>query len=254
MDRRSVILATAQRNGRVLVDTLAAELGVSPHTIRRDLNALCEDQKLRRIHGGAEFIDGHANTPYSARSVLHHEAKTRIARVVAEMVPDGATVFISIGTTPAVVAHALAPKEALTVVTNNLNAAMALSENSTHRLILPGGEMRLPDRDFLNEEAVRLFSHYRADFAIYGVGGIDTDGSLLDFHEAEVRAREQMRLNARASVLVADTSKFGRRAAAVGGTLSEADHVVLDALPEAPFDTVTRDLDGLIVAHPEDLL
>src|SRR6056297_831985 len=108
MDRRSASLEMAQRQGRVMVDALSRELGVSSHTVRRDLNALCEESKLRRLHGGAEFVDGSANMPYGARSVLHFEGKTRIARIVAGMVPDGATVFISIGTTPALAARALA--------------------------------------------------------------------------------------------------------------------------------------------------
>jgi DeoR family glycerol-3-phosphate regulon repressor len=235
MDRRSAILAAAQRHGRVSVDALASELGVSAHTIRRDLNALCKEAKLRRLHGGAEFVEGSANLPYAARSVLNFPAKQAIAQVVADLVKDGATVFVSIGTTPAIVAGALATKEALTIVTNNLNAAFAVSENSTHRVILPGGEMRLPDRDFLNEAAIDLFGAYRADIGIYGVGGIDTDGSLLDFHSTEVRAREQIRANSRTAVLVADRSKFGRRAAAVGGHLGDADLIVLDARPDPAF-------------------
>lgn len=242
MDRRSAILELAQRQGRVMVDALAEELGVSSHTVRRDLNALCEETKLRRLHGGAEFIDGSANMPYASRSVLNFDAKKQIARQVAGIVSDGATVFISIGTTPTLVAQALAEKEALTVVTNNLNAAMALSENSANRIILPGGELRLPDRDFLNEAAIELFACYRADFGIFGVGGIDTDGSLLDFHEPEVRAREQIRANSRTSVLVADSSKFGRRASAVGGRLEEADRIVLDRRPEPPFTALLEPL------------
>ncbi|MGC9458115.1 MAG: DeoR/GlpR family DNA-binding transcription regulator [Halothiobacillaceae bacterium] len=249
MDRRSAILETAQSQGRVTVESLSAKFGVSPHTIRRDLNALCEESKLRRLHGGAEFIDGSANLPYAARSVLNFSAKQAIARTVADLVPDGATIFISIGTTPAIVAQALAGKEALTVITNNLNAAIALSENSTNRIILPGGEMRLPDRDFLSEAAVDLFAAYRADFGIFGVGGIDRDGSLLDFHEPEVRARENIRANSRRSVLVADCSKFGRKAAAVGGHVKAPDIVVLDRRPEAPFGALLSPLaDKLLIA------
>jgi len=252
MDRRSVILELAQRQGRVMVDQLADELGVSTHTVRRDLNALCEQTKLRRLHGGAEFVDGSANMPYASRTVLHFEAKARIARTVAGMVPDGATVFISIGTTPTLTAQALACKEALTVITNNLNAAMALSENSANRIILPGGEMRLPDRDFLSPEAIELFAAYRADFGIFGVGGIDTDGSLLDFHEPEVRARECIRANSRRAILVADRSKFGRRAAAVGGTLDEADVIVLDRRSPPPFDGLLRPLEERVHVAQQD--
>jgi len=250
MDRRAAILDVARRQKRVLVDSLANDLGVSAHTIRRDLNALCEEAKLRRVHGGAEFIDETLNLPYSVRSVLNFEAKQAIARAVSGQVFDGATVFISIGTTPAMVAHALAGKTALTVVTNNLNAAMALSENTTSRIILPGGEMRLPDRDFLNEASIGLFASYRADFGIYGAGGIDGDGSLLDFHTSEVRAREQIRANSRQSILVADHSKFGRRATAVGGHLHDADLLVIDRCPDPPHAALLDAIAGkLIVAR-----
>lgn len=235
MNRQASILDIAQTQGRVLVDELAAHLRVSPHTIRRDINSLCEMGKLRRLHGGAEFIEGSSNLPYATRSGLHVAAKKQIAAQVAQLIPDRATLFFSIGTTPALVASALIAREGLTVITNNLNAAMALSDAPGARIILPGGELRLPDRDILGPQVLDLFRSYRADFAIYGVGGIDVDGSLLDFHEEEVQNRETMRSNARAAVLVADVSKFGRRAAAVGGTLAQADHIVLDQQPEAPF-------------------
>lgn len=78
---------------------------------------------------------------------------------------------------------------------------MALAQNETHRIILPGGELRLPDSDFINETVVQMFSGYRADYGFYGVGGIDMDGGLLDFHEPELRTRENIRRNSRWSIL-----------------------------------------------------
>ncbi|SPJ31468.1 Glycerol-3-phosphate regulon repressor [Falsiruegeria mediterranea M17] len=147
------------------------------------------------------------------------------------------------------VAAALAEHEGLTVITNNLNAALALSDAPGARIILPGGTLRLPDRDILGPQVLDLFRGYRADFAIYGVGGVDTDGSLLDFNEDEVQNRQCQRANARASILVADTTKFGRRAAAVGGNLSNADHIVIDQRPAPPWNKVLDPLsDRLILA------
>jgi len=250
MDRKLRIMERARQDGRVMVEHLAEALSVSAHTIRRDINALCEAGRLRRLHGGAAFIEGNVNMPYPARAVLNFPAKQAIARATARLVEDRSTVFISIGSTPALVATALTEKMALTVITNNLNAAMALSENTSNRIILPGGELRLPDRDVLNESAIHLFASYRADFGIYGVGGIDHDGSLLDFHEPEVRARTQIRQSCAIAILVADCSKFGRRAAAVGGTLSEADWIVLDRRPDAPYAALVEPLaDRLILAE-----
>ena len=86
----------------------------------------------------------------------------------------------------------------------------------TNRIILPGGELRLPDRDILGEDVLAFFSRYRAEFCIFGVAGIAEDGSLLEFHAAEVRAREQIMANSQRSILVIDHSKFGRLAPAVG--------------------------------------
>lgn len=251
MDRKAQILEAARRQGRVTVDGLAVLLRVSRHTIRRDLNTLCDEAKLRRLHGGAAYLEGQANIPYPARAVLNLDAKLAIGRAVAEIVPDGATVFLSIGTTPALVASALACRKHLTVITNNLDAAVALSESEGARIVIPGGELRLPDRDLLDADAIALFAAYRADFGIYGVGGIDSDGSLLDFHTAEVQARERIRENSRAAILVADRTKFGRRAAAVGGHLCQADHVVIDRLPDDAYRALLESLPGRFVLADE---
>ena len=149
---------------------------------------------------------------------------------------------------PAVVAAALSEREGLTVITNNLNTAMALSDAPGARIIIPGGELRLPDRDVLGTLAQDVFGAYRADFAIYGAAGIDRDGCLLDFHASEVRIRRMARENARHSILVVDSSKFGRRAPAAGGHLDEADHVVTEARPAAPFADLLESLgDRLII-------
>ena len=241
--RQQRIVEKTRRVSLVSVDDLAREFGVTTQTIRRDINLLCDANILRRRHGGAELLDAPRNTAYDLRRAMHAEAKERIGDAVARMVEDGATVFISIGTTPAFVANALRHRRHLTVVTNNLNAALALSDISSNRIILPGGELRLPDRDILGEAASAVFTRYRADFGIYGVGGIDADGALLDFQETEVAAREAIRLNARQSILVADRSKFGRLAPIVGGTIHDADHVVIDARPDPAFAELLHGVD-----------
>lgn len=252
MDRVGKILRLAADKRHVTVEELANEFQVSAHTIRRDLNQLCEKAKLRRVHGGAEFIDAAANLPYDDRKILHLRAKQRIASEAAKLVPNGATLFFSIGTTPALVATALNRHRDLTVITNNLNVAMAVSSELSNRVIVPGGTLRLPDRDMLGQATLDLFSSYRADFGIYGVGGIDTDGSLLDFDEQEVRVRECIRANARSTILVADQSKFGRKAAAVGGRISDPDRVVIDRRPDdAGFAPLLDSLDDRVLTIAE---
>lgn len=229
--RRDLIRQTVQERGTVSVGALADMLGVSTQTIRRDLDILSEQDGLRRTHGRIELAVDRLNTPFDQRAGTNPVGKRAIGQATAAQVPDGATLFISIGSTALAVARALHRRKELTVITNNLSAAMALSEEVSNRIILPGGELRLPDRDFVGEEVVEFFSRYRAEFAIFGTAGVDADGSLLEFHQAEVRATDRMRRNAQKSLLVIDNSKFGRLAPAMGGNIADIDLVVCDRPP-----------------------
>jgi len=233
--------------GVISVGALAEMLDVSMQTIRRDIDKLCEGDALRRRHGRVELAEQHLNTPFDQRAGTNLAQKRDIGEAAAEMIPDGATVFISIGSTPLSVAHALRRRKGLTVITNNLSAAMALSEEATNRIILPGGEVRLPDRDILGEEVLELFGRYRADFGIFGVAGVAEDGALLEFHAAEVRAREKIRQNAKTSILVLDSTKFGRSAPAAGEHIGDIDHVVLDRRPGAAFDAILEGVESHLI-------
>ena len=248
--RRDLIQQVVQERGGVSVGALADMLGVSTQTIRRDLDVLCGDESLRRAHGRIELSEGKLNTPFDQRAGTNLVGKRAIAEVAASRIPDGATLFISIGSTVLSVARALHRRKELTIITNNLSAAMALSEEVSNRIIVPGGEIRLPDRDFVGEEVVDFFARYRAQYAIFGTAGIDADGWLLEFHQSEVRATEQMRKNAQESILVIDHSKFGRLAPAAGGNLTDIDLVVCDRSPDASFnDLAERHAQRLVFAE-----
>lgn len=233
--RRDLIRQVVQERGSVSVGALADMLAVSMQTIRRDLDTLCEDDDLRRVHGRIELPKSLLNTPFDLRADTNVAGKRSIAEVVANMIPSGATLFLSIGSTPLEIARALSSRKELTLITNNLNAAMALSHETSNRILLPGGELRLPDRDIIDEGSVDFFSRFRAEFAVFGVAGVAEDGGLMDFHPAEVRARLQMQSNAQNSILVLDRSKFGRISPAVGGNIAEPDTVVVDSPPDQEF-------------------
>ena len=106
-ERRDLIVERARRQGFVAVEALATELGVTPQTIRRDINELCEQNLLQRYHGGAGLPSSVENLAYSDRQVLNLDAKRRIARLVAEAIPNHSSLFINIGTTTEEVARAL---------------------------------------------------------------------------------------------------------------------------------------------------
>ncbi len=250
--RRASIVDLVNERGAISVGALAELLDVSTQTIRRDIDKLCEGGTLRRKHGRVELDRQRLNTPFDERAATNPDGKRDIAEAAAELIPDGASLFISIGSTPLSVARALCRRKNLTVITNNLNAAMALSGEVSNRIILPGGELRLPDRDILGDEVQNFFSRYRAEYGIFGVAGVADDGSLLEFHAAEVRIRERIRANSQTSMLVLDQTKFGRLAPAVGENIRDVDHVILDRRPGADFDSLLDELgERLLLAERE---
>lgn len=240
--RRARLAEIVNARGTVSIGALAELLDVSTQTIRRDVAKLCENKELRRRHGRVELVKQRLNTPFDQRAGTNLTGKRAIAEAAAEMIPDGATLFISIGSTSLMVAQALQRRKELTVITNNLSAAMALSEELSNRIILPGGEVRLPDRDILGDGVLDFFSRYRAEYGIFGVAGVAEDGRLLEFHSAEVRTRERIRENAQVNMLVLDHSKFGRLAPAAGESITELDHVILDRRPDPQFDPLLQEL------------
>lgn len=248
--RREQIVTVVMERGSISVGSLAEMFDVTTQTIRRDIDRLCEGDTLRRRHGRVELAEPHLNTPFDQRAGTNLVGKRDIGEAAVRLIPDGATVFISIGSTPLSVARALRRRKNLTIITNNLSAAMALSDELSNRIILPGGELRLPDRDILGAEVIEFFGRYRAEFGIFGVAGVSEDGSLLEFHSDEVRTRERIRENSQVSILVLDCTKFGRLAPAAGENIKNIDHVILDRRPEAAYSPILDALgDRLLLAE-----
>jgi DeoR family glycerol-3-phosphate regulon repressor len=242
------------RDGSFLtVDDLSQRLKVAPQTIRRDVNALCDLGLARRRHGGVERPMGSGNLAYAARRMINQDAKQAIAQEVAHLVPSHATISFGIGTTPAVVADALLKHEGLMIYTNNLSAALTATANHSFEVHIAGGLIRNSDQDVTGSIAQDFFGQYKTDFGIFGVGGVDRDGCLLDFSEEEVRIREQIRQNCRHSVLVLDATKFQRDAHVRGGWIHEADTVVCDKpVPPAIERSLKNSGSQLIVTSRPD--
>lgn len=250
--RRKAISALVLDQGAATVGSLAEQLNVSMQTIRRDVDALCEDDMLHRVHGRIELSKEFLNTPFDQRTDTNPLGKRAIGEAAARLIPDGSTLFMSIGSTPLSVAQALRSRKNLTVITNNLNVAMAMSDEPSNRIIIPEGELRLPDRDILGNDVLELFGRYRAEFAIFGVAGVELDGSLLDFHSTEVRARQKISTNAQKSILVVDHSKFGRQAPALGGNVTDIDTIILDRRPGPAFAPLLKPIENrLVIAEGE---
>lgn len=231
-ERRARIVELVRRQGFVSIEALAHLFAVTPQTVRRDINALCEQAVLQRHHGGAALASSVENIAYPARQVLCIEEKRRIARLVAEHIPDHASLFINIGTTTEEVAKALLGHRGLRVITNNLNVAGTLSANPEFQVIVTGGMVRARDRGLVGEATIDLIRQFKVDYGIIGISGIDlADGTLLDFDYQEVRVAQAIIESSRKVYLVADHTKFGRNAMVKLAPLTRVDALFTDAEP-----------------------
>lgn len=233
--RQREIADLVQSHGFASVEALSARFDVTTQTIRRDLGRLCSLGVLRRTHGGVEPPAETGNLHYSRRRILNLPAKDAIAAEVARHVPNGSSLAFSIGTTPEIVMQALAHHHGLRILTNNLHVAFTASQNDDFEVSIAGGRLRHGDRDILGPDTQAFFSAYKVDIGVFGVAGVDEDGTLLDFHEEEVAARQAILANCRNAFLVLDASKFGRRAHVRGGHIADVDHIFCDQPLPSPL-------------------
>lgn len=233
--RQRQILVHARELGSVQVDSLAKQFTVTPQTIRRDLNHLCSQHHLQRIHGGAAVFDGVANLGYVARQALCSLEKRRIGRATAELIPDDCSILINIGTTTEQVAHCLADRHGLLVITNNINVVTTLLPNKNIKVLAAGGIVRHEDGGIVGGTTVDFINQFKVDFAVIGVSALDLDGALLDFDFQKVRVTQAIIKNSRSVILVADSVKFERNAPNRVCHIGEVDYFVTDTPVPAGF-------------------
>lgn len=239
--RHQKIIQIVQTTGYVTTEDLVARLQVSPQTIRRDLNELALENKIRRHHGGATTPLSAENTAYSTRKAMQLHEKDRIAEALVKHIPNGASLFIDIGTTPESVAKELTKHHKdLRVVTNNINVAAILMANDDFRVIMAGGEVRNKDGGIIGEATLDFINQFRLDFGILGISGIDYDGSLLDFDYHEVRVKKAIIENSRSVYLAVDHTKFGRNAMVSLGNISQIDKLFSDQAPPKEVITILQ--------------
>lgn len=229
--RQQQILVLARSSGNVGVDELAAHFDVTPQTIRKDLNELCDARHLTRTHGGAMLSSGVENVAYESRRQIAASEKQLIGRRAASLIPNNSSLFINIGTTTEEVAKALVHHEGLLVITNNIHVATILSPVPKIEVIIVGGVVRKADGGILGESAVDTIKQFKVDYAVMGVSAIDEDGALLDFDYREVRAAQAIISNSRNVILAADNMKFTRSAPVRIGDMADVDVFVTDVLP-----------------------
>lgn len=217
---------------------LMERFGISIETVRRDLDYLEEQGFLRKVYGGAVVkVSLNSEPEYASRSQINVQQKNAIAQKAAELIQPGDTVFLGVGTTVQAMVQYMKNLGEITVFTNALRTAVALSELPECTVILPGGHLRNKELTLSGFPADENMTHFNIDKAFIGVGGV-TDGGISDFHIGEAQLHKQLVLNARQSVALADSSKLGIRALNNVCTLEQISLIITDS--NARKQTVTE--------------
>src|SRR5206468_930199 len=178
--RQTEILNIARAFGRVMVEDLAKRFEVSAQTIRKDLNDLCDQRSLTRIHGGAIIASGVENLAYEARRFVAAEEKRAIGLAAAQRIPNGCSLFINIGTTTEEVASALTSHEDLLVITNNINVAMLLYRHPRIELIVARGAGPRADRAAGRPTPTQPRGQLKLGSALSGASAMGAAGAPLE--------------------------------------------------------------------------
>ncbi|MDW5595335.1 DeoR/GlpR family DNA-binding transcription regulator [Conexibacter stalactiti] len=213
-ERLGGILEQVAERGSVDVEDLVEALGVSPATVRRDLQTLHEQRLLERTHGGAVAINGLYELPLRYRGSLNREQKLEIARAAVAHVADGATIALTGGTTTTEVGRMLVQRQDLTVVTNAINIAAELAVRPNIRLIVSGGVARAASYELVGPLADDTLAQLNVETAFIGVDGITAAAGLTTHREVEARTNRMLVERAKRVIVVADGSKVGTAALA----------------------------------------
>lgn len=231
VDRQRELLDLVRQRGYVSIEAMATRFSVSAQTIRRDIKRLSELDLLERHHGGAGLPPGSDTLAYTNRRVRNSAGKRRIGERVARSIPNGASLFIDIGTTTEAVAAALFNHRNLRVVTNHIGVAAILSERTEFEITLAGGTVRKRDQAVTGESTVEFLQRYKVSYGIFGIGTIDEDGDLLDYDYRDVRASGMAMANSRNRFIVMDKTKFNGDAMVRLGHISQIHAVFTDGAP-----------------------
>ena len=228
-ERHQHILKKLNDAGYVNVQGLSTEMKVSHVTIRKDLQILEDKKLLFRTHGGGSKTNPYTNDrPVSEKEHLNAAEKGLIAKAAAGMIGHNDSIIIASGTTMLALARAILPEKHLTVITSALNVALELSGHPHVEVLQLGGQLRPNSSSVTGPYAEQLLTDVSCSMLFLGVDGIDLETGLTTTSLAEARLNQQMIAAAQVTVVLADSSKIGRRGLGKICMLEQVQHIITD--------------------------
>jgi DeoR family transcriptional regulator of aga operon len=233
--RRARTLELLRKEGAISIQRLADEIGISISTARRDVDFLTAAGYLERAHGGA-LLRERSRTTFEPASDITHQvaraAKIAIGRHAASLIEDGQSVILDSSSTVLEAAHALVERDlALTVVTNDLRIAIALSSSPRIQLIVPGGQVRPGSFTLVGSPALDIVRSLHADIALIGVHSL-ANQRISETSLEVAGIKRSLIAAANRTILLLDSSKFQTQAFCEVCPVSQISQVICDeAIP-----------------------
>jgi DeoR/GlpR family transcriptional regulator of sugar metabolism len=232
-ERQSLIVEVVNSEGKITVGEICHMYAVSEMTARRDLRILDQKGFLRRVHGGAISTLGRSyEPPYNVRATQAKEAKKAIGKKAAEMIYDGDSIALDVGTTTMEIARSLKGRRNLTVVTASLPIANYIvskfSIDSDLRLIITGGVVRPREFSMVGHIPESVYNDLHVDKAFVGIGGLSLESGLTEYNLEDTLVKRALLFAAQENIVVAEGSKIGRTTFAKIGSLSSFQTLITD--------------------------
>ncbi|OPH59923.1 hypothetical protein BC351_18525 [Paenibacillus ferrarius] len=235
-ERHRLILLELESKGQVTVVELKSLLQVSLDTVRRDLERLEQEDKIKRVHGGAvsKREDVATNQAFFKRKITQNERKQELAMYAVELVKEYQAVSLNAGTTNIEVAKRLAARfEKLTVITNSLRIADILAQKKGFTVIIPGGYLNHEEFSLYGRSIEEEIMNFNIDLAFISINAISLEKGLTDFRQGEAEVINAMLKSAKRKVVVADSSKFETVSYLNISGLDQIDSIVTDSLMDS---------------------
>jgi len=238
-ERKQYLLEVLKQQGKIEAKAIAAELGLSDDTIRRDLRELASAGKLQRVHGGA-LPKSPADADLETRQSIASQSKQQTGRIAAGLIEPEQVVIIDGGTTAMQLVQNLPPDQRNTIVTHSPTIAVALAPYPCIKVIMIGGTLFRHSMVNVGAATVEAVSHIHADTFFMGVTGVDVEAGLSTGDLEEALVKRALSRRAADTIIMASSEKLGVASPYVIMPLDNASGIVLDRKTPSSFKKLMK--------------
>lgn len=241
-ERHKYILNALQKEGFVKVVDIAKKLDVTTVTVRKDLKVLEEKGLLYRTHGSASPVNPHmADRHVKEKEKINIKEKQLIGLCAARLIDVDDSIVVNSGSTICAFAEEIEPKGRLTVVTSSIKVTSILSENEGVNVVQLGGVLRRSSMSVIGTSAFGFLENITCSKFFLGVDGVDLDFGVTTSNVEEAELNKAMMGVALKTIVLCDSSKFGRKGFGKICGLDKIDVIVTD---EGVSPSMVRLLEG----------